>query len=622
MFCHLLRADGYNPVTIEGYRWRAPETVRIEEFCGSADESARSEFGRLLNRPFQPGELLAWASRHRVAIGNRHAWLRRVLASCERELVAHGHDGGYWTDHWTYVTDLLEAFADIYPDQIETMLTSAADIGWYDDGAYVVPRADKYVMRSSRLRQLNAVLDAPIGRVALPPVTVLGKLCAILAVKAVSFDYACQGIEMEAGRPGWNDALNGLPGLFGSSTAEAAEVARLAQWIRDGLAKVPKTAFPVEVADFLDEVQEDLNAKAYCWDRASTVRERYRRRLRYGVSGQTRVVSSGQLTSLLTGIEARARDAVTRSVDRATGLVHTYYRNDAVLDTKMVADRGQENGFPTEAIERFDPTPLPLFLEGQVHWLRLQDDVSDARRIFKAVRSSPLFDEALQMYKTNECLDDCPPDIGRARTFTRGWFENESIWLHMSYKYLLELLRAGLCEEFFDDAKTMLVPFMDPEVYGRSILENSSFLASSANPDAQTHGRGFMARLSGATAEFISIWLLLTMGRRPFFVRDGELGFRVQPVLPGTWFTEEPRTVVFNGRSYDLPSGCFACAMLGTMLLVYHNESRRATFGPTAVTPVKYVLDESTTIDGAILGPDLAKAMRQRAYHRVDVWLD
>jgi len=35
------------------------------------------------------------------------------------------------------------------------------------------------------------------------------------------------GIEMEAGKPGWYDALNGLPGLFGSSVGETAELIRL-----------------------------------------------------------------------------------------------------------------------------------------------------------------------------------------------------------------------------------------------------------------------------------------------------------------------------------------------------------------------------------------------------------
>ena len=91
-------------------------------------------------------------------------------------------------------------------------------------------------------------------------------------------------------------------------------------------------------------------------------------------------------------------------------------------------------------------------------------------------------------------------EIGRARVFSPGWFENESIWLHMEYKYSLELLRNELYDEFFQDFKKVFVPFFDPAVYGRSIIENSSFIVSSANPDRSLHGNGFVARLSGATA--------------------------------------------------------------------------------------------------------------------------
>jgi hypothetical protein len=94
-------------------------------------------------------------------------------------------------------------------------------------------------------------------------------------------------------------------------------------------------------------------------------------------------------------------------------------------------------------------------------------------------------------------------EIGRARIFPPGWLEHESVWLHMEYKFLLELLRAGLYEEFYANFKTVLIPFLDPKVYGRSILENSSFIVSSAHEDNRLHGKGFVARLSGTTAELL-----------------------------------------------------------------------------------------------------------------------
>ena len=90
----------------------------------------------------------------------------------------------------------------------------------------------------------------------------------------------------------------------------------------------------------------------------------------------------------------------------------------------------------------------------------------------------------------------------------------------MEYKYFLELLRCGLAKEFFTEIHSAMVPFLDPATYGRSILQNSSFIASSAHEDKNLHGQGFVARLSGSTAEFLHMWLLMNMGLKPFALDD------------------------------------------------------------------------------------------------------
>lgn len=244
-----------------------------------------------------------------------------------------------------------------------------------------------------------------------------------------------------------------------------------------------------------------------------------------------------------------------------------------------------------------------------------------AKKIYNAVRKSPLVDQKLKMYKLNECLDSCSPEIGRARTFTRGWYENESIWLHMSTKYLLELVSNGLYDEFYADAETMLVPFMDPNVYGRSILENSSFIASSDCPDPAARGRGFVARLSGTTAEFIQLWLQITVGKTPFKIKDGKLSFALNPALPGKWFTDHPVNVQWQGSQVNIPKNAFACSLLGDILLVYHNPARQNTYGPTAAAPHKYILDNDKEFTPAELTEDIAEQIRQRKIQRMDVLL-
>ena len=106
----------------------------------------------------------------------------------------------------------------------------------------------------------------------------------------------------------------------------------------------------------------------------------------------------------------------------------------------------------------------------------------------------------------------------------------------MAYKYYLELLRKGLHEEFFAEMRQGMLPFFNDTTYGRSILECSSFIASSSFEDPSVVGQGFLPRLSGSTAEFMSIWTLMMIGPSPFFINeDGNLVFGFKPSLP-SWF--------------------------------------------------------------------------------------
>jgi hypothetical protein len=86
-------------------------------------------------------------------------------------------------------------------------------------------------------------------------------------------------------------------------------------------------------------------------------------------------------------------------------------------------------------------------------------------------------------------IPDVPSNVGRLLAFSPGWLENQSIWLHMTYKFLLELLRGRLYDEFYAELTTNLVPFMNASVYGRSPLEATSYIVSSAFPDASLHGK-------------------------------------------------------------------------------------------------------------------------------------
>jgi hypothetical protein len=231
-----------------------------------------------------------------------------------------------------------------------------------------------------------------------------------------------------------------------------------------------------------------------------------------------------------------------------------------------------------------------------------------AKRLYQQVRESPLYDRKLKMYKVNAALESLPKDVGRARAFTPGWLENESIWLHMEYKYLLGVLRAGLYEEFFEDIKAALIPFLDPTIYGRSILENSSFLVSSAHPDESLHGAGFVARLSGATAEFISMWRIMMSGEQPFIVKEGQLCLALKPVLPGWLFSDD---------------NIVSCKFLGKTTLIYHNPKRCNTFDPDCVIQ-SIILHPNNgneiKLTGNIIPAPYALMVRDRQVRELDVY--
>jgi hypothetical protein len=222
------------------------------------------------------------------------------------------------------------------------------------------------------------------------------------------------------------------------------------------------------------------------------------------------------------------------------------------------------------------------------------------------------------MYKVNADLSQESDEIGRTRIFPPGWLENESVWLHMEYKYFLELLRRGLDQEFFTAIQGALIPFLDPVMYGRSILQNSSFIVSSAHEDKNLRGQGFVARLSGSTAEFLHIWLLMNMGLDPFGLDDqGRLTLRFNPILPSWLFTRKAQD--------KFPAHTYSFKLFAEIMVTYHNPGLKDTFGPRGVKAQKIVLTypdrKGVEITGGVLGESQALDVREGRVNSIDIYL-
>src|SRR5699024_7122072 len=499
-------------------------------------------------------------------------------------------------------------------------------------------RTEKYQHKEGKLGQYDALTPANIKEYdskwvktsegELLQVNLFSKLLLLAAVKTATIAPFGLGIEMEAGKPGWNDALNGLPGMFGAGTSELYELQRLLCMLMTIPASPDQTVvLPEETGAFLtglarcirdegaDEADEgnerapdgsckrDLVFRADSahdyWDKISVLRERYRKKIKGGISGEKMVLPVSEAQELIQVYLERVDQALA-DVDKfkQDGLVPTYFYFGAKRD-------------PDDVIS-FTPYAVTPFLEGVVKKLKRSSSKEEAISIYNSVRRSDLFDEKLGMYKTSMSISNEPIELGRAKFFTPGWLENESVFMHMEYKYLLELLKKGLYEQFYHDIQTALVPFMDPAVYGRSILENSSFIASSANPDESLHGKGFVARLTGATVECLHMWWMMFTGGEVFTFdeQNDVLTFHLKPKL-ADWFFKDDDTVSFTLFSH--------------IQVIYYNHGGKNCYGPDGVQPGCYTIvyknGNSVIVKDPIIKGEIAHDIRSGRVERMYVEL-
>jgi hypothetical protein len=455
---------------------------------------------------------------------------------------------------------------------------------------YSSVKADKQkqVLINSRIANKNLV-RTEFGKGEIYYTSLFCKIISAIANKAASFDANGIGLEMEAEKPDWYDALNGLPGLIGSSLSETLELKRIARFLLDKLPDQACIIINVESKQFIEQLSQLLssaNNDFIYWQQSNSLKEDFREKTRLGLSSEEAELGHDLAKDFLRQVIEKCSLAANKCLEKYQTYV-TYFINQAAEYEQT--SRGIE-------IKSFTQKPLPLFLEGFVHALKVEQDKS----IYSRVKKSALYDKKLKMYKVNAPLDSAPLEIGRAKVFTPGWLENESIWMHMEYKYMLELLKAGLYKEFFADFKNVLVPFMDPGIYKRSILENSSFIVSSANPNKQNHGRGFVARLSGAAAEFLDMWVIMTTGKRMFSLdSNNKLVFQLAPVLPA-W--------LFKAKEFKFK-------LLGSIEAVYINLKNKNTYDKNAAI-IAYKLqlenNEEISINGKTIPEPYASLIRDR----------
>lgn len=617
-FYSLIQLDGYNPLGVEKLTYKLEKEKADALFAGLEKEAAK-ELSEFTSKPFTPGAL--WAKLDEVLGEWKEALFYQIIDFSEG-LVNGNFGEGYWSDHWTYNLDLIEDYLEVHPEKEKEMLYEE-DYTYFLSQININRREKRYEETENGLRQYHALnkesrrnteeklVRAQFGKGEVVRVTLMEKLLLLCAAKFAALDAYGMGIEMEGGKPGWYDALNGLPGVFGSSMAETYELERMLHYTVSVLEKYPETiAVTEELGNFIDELQlivrlekENLEKNGEVlsfWNRINDVKELYRDKTFSGISGRKKNYRSEELAAALKEWKAVVDHGIEKACSFGDGICPTYFSYEVPEYEKK-----REGICPL----RFEVKEIPAFLEGPVRYLKLDLPKETKKKLYEDVKNSDLYDKKLSMYKVNASLENASYELGRARAFTPGWLENESIWLHMEYKYLLELLRSGMYEEFFEDFRKAAVPFLDEKVYGRSIYENSSFIASSKNPNEKIHGKGFVARLSGSTIEFISMWKLMMFGKKVFTLKNGEIAFAPRPAIPAYLITEE-NTV--------------EATLLGEIAVEYRMEEKKDFIpGGYSVKNMHFVYKNKNEVDVAAeyVTGKLAEDVRERRVERIEILL-
>ncbi len=630
-FMELIQLDGQNPLVIKGSRL----LVNQEDWPTilKAVKKGEGSLATVLKNSFTPGELLTTIEEQEIELDRSQDELLNLVMkhAVQENHAAYGH--GFWVDHWTYNMDLVDNYLNIYPDRLEALLYED-QYKYFRSPDFVLPRNLKYVLNNEgNVRQYNALYknseqlelegfdtDAT-NWYRLKDQTVLKtnlavKLLVLIINKMTNFDPSGLGLMMNSDKPGWNDAMNGLPGLFGSGMSEVIEIRRVIEFLIKGLSTYERShSVPKEVAELMADYQTLLEKRLafemdeLCfWESVQTKKEAYLSAILNPIADARIECSNQSVLSLLKLMHQKSSEAISQGIEMGSGIMPSYLVHQATAFEINPGQLHPVNGMQTVRVKEWSCRSLPLYLEAPARYLKQLHNPQEAKDIFDKIKLSGMYDEQLKMYVTSESLEDETLEIGRARAFTPGWLERESVFMHMSYKYLLGLLKSGLHDAFYGEIEHALPPFMDPSVYGRSTLENSSFIASSRNPNPKNHGRGFVSRLTGTTSEMITMWLHMMTGSKLFTFKN-QLNFELNPVLRADYF-DERQQVSFN--------------LFKNTKVIYDNPKRKNTFGQDRVKPVKYQLTfkNGQSITTENVTGDLAKSVRAGEIALIQVTLD
>ncbi|MBI9009435.1 MAG: cellobiose phosphorylase [Tenericutes bacterium] len=622
-FASLIQMDGFNPLTVDGLKFSINNDDLIKELVNKHFKNKLDIVENFLKSKFTPGGLINFIHNNNINyIIDELTCLNDIISNSNQEIQSSFGEG-YWSDHFTYIIDLVESYEGIYPDKLSNLLFNESDILSFESPVTVLSRNEKAVINSKgKIRQYGSLLhfdEEKISKLHLNKngsnwvqlnnenykTNLFTKLLILVINKHSQLDHDGLGIEMESEKPGWNDAMNGLPGLFGSGVGETIELKRIVHFLKNHL-KEETVTLPIELVTLLNNLENSLD-----YFKRLDSREAYRTSIRFGLSGKEVVVKNQELKEYLENLDQYLSKTFDDLFEESNAIIPTFLTYE-VSEFKEVLENGNpvigNYGLALVEPKKYSRKALPNFLEAPARLLKTDFNQDKLKRMYKAIKQSDIYDKKLKIYKTSGTLEKEGYEIGRIRAFTAGWLERESDFLHMIYKYLIGLLKAGLYEEFYKELNDNFVCFMDPEVYGRNILENSSFIAPSNNPNPKIHGKGFLPRLSGSTVEAIEIWVMMMTGGSPFKLVEGELVFQPNPLFSKEFFKEDFTVTYRFMKDVDI---------------TYISNNKFDTYESCIITKFELITEYVTeVVNNGFVDKDQAKMIRDGFYKRIKIYIE
>ena len=374
-FYSLIQLDGYNPLGVEKLTYQVAEE-KAESLLALHEnllttEQEKQEFCEYIKKPFTPGALYR---KLEELCGEQDTELLFSQIIDQADGLVNGNFlEGYWSDHWTYNLDLVEDYLEVFPEK-EKELLYERDYTTFLSQVNINPRYKRYEETKNGLRQYHALNEksrrnteeklvheaGQSGEVL--KMTLLEKLVLLCATKFAALDAYGMGVEMEGGKPGWYDALNGMPGMFGSSMVETYELARMLEYTIGALKRYPgELELIEEFSDFLQQLDlinaSEKEAVGYCkkqgcttaeevkkegevlsfWNQINDAKEAYREKVFSGISGGKYLVSTEKVVKILNDFLETVTFGIEKACILGNGICPTYFTYE-VLEYEKVKD--------------------------------------------------------------------------------------------------------------------------------------------------------------------------------------------------------------------------------------------------------------------------------------------